>query len=72
LEILESYELGKSQLLEKIEEQSQAIACLTAENQSTREWFETRLQLLWENTSKRDEAIGKSMKSILEHAKEMS
>lgn len=72
LKKLESYESGKSHLLERIEELSQAIARLTAENRSTREWFKTRLQLLWESTSKRDEAIGESMKSILEHAEEMS
>jgi hypothetical protein len=69
---LESYESGASQLLEKIEEQSQAIARLTAENRSTREWFKTRLELLYESTSKRDEAIAESMKGILEHVEEMS
>ena len=72
LKKLESYESGKSQLLERIEELSQAIARLTAENRSTREWFKTRLELLWESTSKWDEAIGEAMKGILEHAEEMS
>lgn len=69
---MDSYESGNSELLEKIEELSQAIARLTAENRSTREWFMTRFQLLWESASKRDEAIGESMKSFLGHAEEMS
>ena len=69
-EKLESYESGKS--LEKIEELSQAIARLTAENRSTRGWFKTRLQLLWESISDRDDAIAESMKGLLEHAEEMS
>jgi hypothetical protein len=72
LKKLENYESGRSHLLERIEELSQAIDRLTAENRSTREWFKTRLQLLWESTSRRDEAIGKAMKGILEHADEMS
>ena len=72
LKKLESYESGNSQLLEKIEEQSQAIVRLTAENRSTREWFKTRLELLWESSSNRDEAIAESMKAILTHAEEMS
>jgi septation ring formation regulator EzrA len=72
LKKLELYESGKSQLLEKIEELSQAIDRLAAENRSTREWFMSRIELLWESTSKRDEIIGESMKHILEHAQEMS
>jgi hypothetical protein len=72
LKKLENYESGRSHLLEKIEDLSQAIDRLTAENRSTREWFKTRLQLLWESTSRRDEAIGKAMKGILDHAEEMS
>jgi hypothetical protein len=72
LKKLESYESGRSLLLERIEELSQAIDRLTVENRSTREWFKTRLQLLWQSTSQRDEAIGEAMKRILEHAEEMS
>ena len=61
---LDSLESGQSQLLERM---SQSIACLTAENRSTREM----LQLLLE-TSKRDEAMGEDMKStILDHAEKI-
>ena len=69
---LENYEPGRSLLLEKIEGLSQDIAHLTAENQSTREWFMSRLQLFWESTSKRDATMAEVLKNILEHVVEMS
>ena len=72
LKKLENYESGRSHLLERIEELSQAIARLTAENRSTREWFMSRLQLLWENNTQRDGTTGEALESILEHAEEMS
>lgn len=46
---------GESQLLEGIEDLTQAITRLTAENRSTRESFMTWLQLLSESISKRNE-----------------
>lgn len=60
------------QVLEKIEEQSQAIGRLTLENRTTREWFKSRLELLCESASKRDEVVGAAMKSILEQLEETS
>jgi hypothetical protein len=51
-----------------MEELSQAIERLSSENRSTREWFQTRLKLLWESASNRDEAIVAAMKNILENA----
>ena len=72
LKKLESYESGYRQQLEKMEELSQAIAQLSSENRSTREWFQTRLKLVWESASNRDEAIVEAMKNILEHAEEMT
>jgi len=70
LKKLEDYESSKCAQLEKIEELSQAIDRITAENRSTREWFGTRLRLLWEHNAKRDEKIGVAMHGILQHAKE--
>lgn len=64
--------MGNSLLLEKIDEQSQAIARLTAENRTTREWFKSRLELLWETSKKRDETIAAAMESIFEYSYEMS
>jgi hypothetical protein len=72
LKKLENYESGRSLLLERIEDLSQDIARLTAENRSTREWFMSRIQLLWESTGQRDATIAESLKSILEHGVEMS
>jgi hypothetical protein len=69
---LENYESGRSLLLERIEELSQAIARLAAENRSMREWFMSRLQVLWENASQRDATTAETLKAILEHAVEMS
>jgi hypothetical protein len=72
LKKLEIYESRNSHILERIEELSQAIARLAAENRSTREWFTSRLQLLWEKADQRDVAVADALKSILDHAKEMS
>jgi hypothetical protein len=72
LKKMESFESGRSVLLERIEEMSQAIGRLTSENRSTREWFKAQLQLLWETTSRRDEVIVDAMKGILEQAEETS
>ena len=72
LKKLENYESGRSLLLEKIEELSQAIARLAAENRSTREWFMSRLQMLWESASQRDATTAEALNNILEHALEMS
>lgn len=69
---MESYESGRSVLLEKIEDMYQAIDRLTAENRSTRVWFKDRLQSLWETTSRRDEVIARAMKGVLDQAEEMS
>lgn len=69
---LEDYESSKSAQLEKIEEMSQAIARLTAENRSTRVWVESRMNHMWDQIDKRDLRIGVVMKKILEHAEETS
>ena len=68
---MESYESGRSVLLEKMEELAQALDRLTTENRSTREWFKTRLQLLWESCSRQDQAIAESMNVNLKQAEEM-
>jgi hypothetical protein len=59
---LEDYESGRCQQLEKIEELSQAVARLTAENKSTRVWLESQLKLLWDHTSRNDEMVGAARK----------
>jgi len=69
---LEDYELSKSAQLEKIEEMSQAIARLTAENRSIRQWVDGRIHVMWDQINRRDERIGIAMKKVLEHAEEMS
>ncbi|KAF8799922.1 hypothetical protein BYT27DRAFT_7217436 [Phlegmacium glaucopus] len=72
LKKLEDYELGRCQQLEKIEELSQAIAQLTAENKSTRAWFKSQLKLLWDHASKHDETVRAGMRKVGEQAGEMS
>jgi hypothetical protein len=71
LKKMESYESGRSVLLEKMEELAQALDRLTTENRSTREWFKTRLQLLWESCTRQDQAIAESMNGILKQSEEM-
>ncbi|KAF8809992.1 hypothetical protein BYT27DRAFT_7092814 [Phlegmacium glaucopus] len=72
LKKLEDYESGRCQQLEKIEELSQAITRLTAENKSTRAWFESQLKLLWDHANKHDETVRACMRKVGEQAGEMS
>ena len=64
----QSYETGKSEMLERVEELSQELARVSAENQSTRAWFRTRLQSLWDNNDRRDEATGNALKHIVDNS----
>jgi hypothetical protein len=81
LKKLENNESGRSLLLEKIEdlsqakkieELSQAIARLTAEGRSTRELFISMLQSVWESISQRGARTSDALENILQHAVEMS
>jgi hypothetical protein len=72
LKKLESYESRGSLLFEKMEELTEAFACLAAENRSTREWFASRIQVLYQIIGDRDEAAVEALKSILEQAEEMT
>ncbi|KAF8798750.1 hypothetical protein BYT27DRAFT_7264614 [Phlegmacium glaucopus] len=58
LKKLKDYESATCRQDEKIKELSQTVARLTQENRTTREWFDTRVRLLWENVNRWDEKIG--------------
>jgi len=66
-------------LLERIEELSQVLARLNAENTTTREWVINRLQLVWdridevfEKMDQRDAITAEALKNVVEHGEEMS
>lgn len=72
MERLESYEAGRSHLLEGIEAVNRAMAQQNADNRATRELIMNKLFLFWEKAGERDMQTTEAMRGFFQEGVDMA